>query len=1330
VTDKTSNLKLNKEQIEAIKFGKGPLLIIAGAGTGKTAVVTERIKYLILGKHAKPSEILALTFTEKAAREMEERVDIGLPYGYTQMWIMTFHSFCDRVLRREALHIGLDPRYKLMSEAESIQLLRKNLFKLDLNYFRPLGNPTKFISGILQHFSRLQDEDINPIDYSKWVTSKFGKEKLEGDLAVEQEKYQELARVYKAYDELKVKEGVMDFGDLITKTLKLFRDRPNILSEYQKQFKYVLVDEFQDTNFAQNELTKLLAGKNGNINVVGDDDQCLPPNAQITTPLGDKKIKEIKVGDEVITAVGKGHTSASKVTRVFKQKRQRTLLTFKTENGTKLTVTNNHKMFCFIPAHTDLKEWHFVYIMKHPNFGWRVGVTNNLPQRLRLERHADYIIGIGSYKTNEEARFWEAFYSAKYGIPTVPFTPRPNQAISGKYLKRLFSEIDTSKNVMKLAKDLGIELDSPQFILNGVIRGETNRIKINFEMCSRNYRSKTNKNGFVSNPSVLHMVTLETSDKNIITILRDGGYNLENSKSGMRIRNTFTDIKKAWSFADKLQKVTNGIIDKKFKVGRFNSQHLPSRIVPANHIFPGMYVPVLNGREIIYEKVIERTELKKEIETYDLEIDKTHNFIADNVVVHNSIYKFRGAAVSNIIQFRSSYPKTKVVVLTKNYRSTQEILDRSHDLIKFNDPDRLEVVEKIDKRLKSQVGKDGTEIKFIHADRVENEADQIAKEIIKLNSDGNYRWGDFAILVRANNHAEPITRALGRNGIPYQFLGPGRLFKQPEIVDLVSYLKVLNDFEDSVAFYKVLSNEYFDINSRDIAAMGNYARKYNISLFETSEKIDEITVTDETKEKVGKLLGIIKKHFKLIKKETAGQILYYFLEDTGLIQKLLSPTSVESESRAKNISKFFDKLKTFEVDNEDATVPAVVDYLDLSMELGESPLAANEDWTDVNAVNILTVHSAKGLEFPVVFIANLVSQRFPSMERREQIPIPEEIIKEVLPVGDFHLEEERRLFYVAMTRAKERLYLTAADYYGEGKREKKLSPFVSEAMGDKAVKMETSTKKVDQLSFLDYGIQIKAKESEKLPPLKVDYLSYSQIETFKICPLHYKLRYILKVPTPPTASQSFGTAMHATLKSFFEEVAGGTKPTEKFIYELLETNWVKEGYKSKKHEKEFLLKGKDYLAGFLKTGFSPKNLPIALEQPFTIPLGKDLKIGGRLDRVDNLGSDGIEIIDYKTGATIPSQRDVDKNLQLSFYALAASKIPTEPFGISPEKIKLSLYFLDQQQKISTVRTAKQLEDAVKEIYKVKEEIEKSDFKCSGHMFCQMGCEFSLFCKSE
>jgi len=969
-------VKLNKEQEKAVKYGSGPLLIIAGAGTGKTTVITERIKYLILAKKVKPDEILALTFTEKAAQEMEERVDVAMPYGYTNMWISTFHSFCDRVLRDYALHIGLDPRYKLMTESETIQLIRKNLFNLpaqagfDLDYFRPLGNPTKFVGGMLQHFSRLQDEDVSPKDYLAYA----GELREGGRLEIKKTK--ELANAYRTYDELKTKESVVDFGDLITKILKLFRERPNVLAQYRKQFKYILVDEFQDTNYAQNELVKLLAGRQGNITVVADDDQ--------------------------------------------------------------------------------------------------------------------------------------------------------------------------------------------------------------------------------------------------------------------------------------------------------------------------------------------------------------------------AIYRWRGAAVSNVIQFRKSFPKAKVISLTKNYRSSQEILDRAYDLIQNNNPDRLEVIEKISKKLVSLVDKGGEEIEFIRADRVENEAEEIAKTINQLtsNSVNQYDCKDIAILVRANNHSDAIMRALSRHGIPFQFLGPGRLFRQPEIVDLISYLKVLYSLEDSVAFYRILSMEYFDIPAREIAAIGGYARKYNLSLFEAAEKIGG--------EKVKNIIEEIGKHLKLVRKETAGQLLYYFLADSGLLQKMLSPQSPEAERKALNISKFFDKLKTYEVDHEDATVPAVVDWLELCAELGESPLAADFDWTETNAVNILTAHSAKGLEFPVVFLVNLVAQRFPTLQRREQIPIPEALIKEVLPVGDYHLEEERRLFYVGMTRAKERLYFTAADYYGEGKRRKKISPFIYEALGNQLGSQ--TTRQLDnqkQLSFLDY--KPKAKPSETLVKegqvLKIDYLSYSQIETFKTCPLHYKLRYIYKVPTPVTASQSFGTTMHAVLKDFYLKVQRGEKPTEKLILSLLNEFWIKEGYVSKVQEKKFLDKGRDYLRGYLKEEFNSKVKTVALEQSFVVPLtyptsrkaSRDrgyLKIGGRVDRVDSLPGGGIEIVDYKTGATIPTQKEVDENLQLSFYALAATSIPTAPFGKSPQKVKLSLYFLDNQEKISTIRTAKQLAEAKEEIFKVRDEIEKSDFKCSGHMFCQSKCEYSLFCKSD
>ncbi len=969
---------LNKEQLEAVKHKKGPLLIIAGAGTGKTTVITERIKYLIEKEKVKPSEILALTFTHKAAREMEERVDIALPFGYTQMWISTFHSFCDRILRREALHIGLDPKFKLMTQATTIQLIRDNLFEFELDYFRPLGNPTKFVAGMLQHFSRLQDEDIFPQEYLKWAKkkAKSGVKRTE-EQKLEIQKWLELANAYKTYDDLKTNEGLMDFGDLIINTLLLFRKRKNVLTEYNKQFKYVLVDEFQDTNYAQNELAILLAGKKKNITVTGDDDQ--------------------------------------------------------------------------------------------------------------------------------------------------------------------------------------------------------------------------------------------------------------------------------------------------------------------------------------------------------------------------SIYRFRGAAVSNIIQFRQAFPRAKVVVLTRNYRTYQGILDKAYELIQFNNPDRLEVVEKVDKKLEAQRKKGEGEVFFIHKDRVENEADEVAKKASRLVKSKDYDYKDIAVLVRANNHSDPFVRAFQRHGIPYQFLGPGKLFKQSEIIDMISYLKVLYNPDDNVAFYRLLSFDIFDISGRDLVKITNYAKWRSLTLYEALMQIKDIYVTEKTKTKVGVILKTINKHLNLAKKETAGQLLYYFLEETGLLKKMLDPDSNVSERKVANVSKFFDKIKTYETEHEDASVRAVVDWINLASELGESPLATDTDWTEVNAVNILTAHSAKGLEFPIVFLVNLVSQRFPTIERREQIPIPEKLIKEVLPEGDYHMQEERRLFYVGMTRAKDKLFLTAANYYGEAKREKKLSPFIFEALGDDVTASEQVKSDGEQLSIINFKTsKDEDLSAEQKLPVHIDYLSYSQIQTFRICPLHYKLKYILKIPTPATSSQSFGNSFHITMKAFYDEIQKGNKPTKRLMYKLLEENWINEGYLSKAHERKSFEKAKKFLDHYLDHTFDPRVLPIATEQPFLIKLNPPsqnasegrgrLKVGGKIDRIDVRGKT-VEIIDYKTGAKALSQKEADKDMQLSIYALAATMIPEPPFNRKIENVKLSFYYFDTPQIVTTTRTKEDLIKAKEEVEDYKKQIEKSDFECSRNYLCEK-CEYSFLCKVD
>ena len=961
VADNKFEKTLNKEQLAAIEYGDGPLLIIAGAGTGKTTVITERIKWLIASGKAKSSEVLALTFTDKAAREMEERIDIALPYGYTDLWVSTFHSFCDRILRDEILNIGLDPGYRLMSEIEATQFLIKNIFKLNLHYFRPLGNPTKFVSGLMQHFSRLKDEDVLPDHYLAYAERLSQKNKKKSEEEQEEaEKIKELSKAYLAYEEMKTKEGLMDFGDLIIKCLNLFRTRKAILKKYQDLFKYILIDEFQDTNYSQNQLAMLLAGEKENLTVCADDDQ--------------------------------------------------------------------------------------------------------------------------------------------------------------------------------------------------------------------------------------------------------------------------------------------------------------------------------------------------------------------------AVYRFRGAAVSNVIQFREHYKKAQIVVLSQNYRSVQSVLDYAYTLIQNNNPDRLEVKEKINKRLTSVRGIKGEKIEFLHANKAEDEAEMVGKTIRRLvNETNQYEYKDVAILVRANNQAEIFAQALGRLGIPYQFLGPGQLFRQAEVKDLIAYLKFLYNIYDNVAIYRVLSMPILEILPRDLAAVSGFAKMRNLALMEACEEVDNIFVSPSSKEKIKSFVSMAHRHLALVPCESAGKILYYFLEDTGFLKKLADNTHNLEEKQVQNIAKFFERIKNFETNNENASVESVVDWINLSMNLGDSPLVSNMDLFDEDRVNILTVHSSKGLEFPVVFLVNLVCERFPSRERREQIPLPGGIIKEILPQGDYHTQEERRLFYVGMTRARDRLYLTAADYYGEAKRKKKISPFVIETLG-KGVVNEYPTQE-NQLSIFDFQPVAQTVIKEAKTPLNINSLSYSQIDTFQTCPRLYRFRYLQRIPVALSAPLTFGDTIHRVLRDFYFQIKNGTKPTFDQLEQMLESKWSPFGFTGREHEERMKIEGRKMLKKFYDT-VDFNRVPLALEQSFAIKISPNLTVRGKIDRIDKVG-EKFEIIDYKTGKLM-EQNVVKKSLQMTVYALAV----TDPgiYNKKPEDLVLTFYFLEKNKKRSTTRTTGDLQKAKEEIIKIAQSMSKSDFQPNPGFQCDF-CEFKLLCEA-
>ncbi|MBF8290450.1 MAG: hypothetical protein HW391_1418 [Chloroflexi bacterium] len=282
---------LNAEQRRAVTHGDGGLLVVAGPGTGKTEVITRRIAWLIATRRAKPSEILALTFTEKAAAEMQVRVDQLVPYGFADTAISTFHAFGDRLIREFAYEVGRSPDARVLSRADTVILLREHLFELSLDTYLPLGDPTRFLGALATLFARCRDEDVSPARFAahaaglaRGAEAALAASRAGGAAGVPDEvatlvetarRQGELAVAYQRYVELLAERGAIDFGDQVSLALHLLRDRAAIRATVQARFRYVLVDEFQDTNRVQAELVAVLAERHGNVTVVGDDDQSI-----------------------------------------------------------------------------------------------------------------------------------------------------------------------------------------------------------------------------------------------------------------------------------------------------------------------------------------------------------------------------------------------------------------------------------------------------------------------------------------------------------------------------------------------------------------------------------------------------------------------------------------------------------------------------------------------------------------------------------------------------------------------------------------------------------------------------------------------------------------------------------------------------------------------------------------------------------------------------------------------------------------------------------------------------------------------------------------------
>ena len=447
---------LNEPQRDAVTHGEGPLLILAGAGSGKTRVLTHRIAYLLRTGQARADEILAITFTNKAAQEMRERVELLVGRATRAMWVMTFHSACARMLRADAHRLGYTRQFTIYDAADSRRLIKKCLDDLDIDVKR--FTPRAMQSQISDAKNKLRSAD----DYRQMVGSFFE---------------QTVADVYEHYEREIHRMNAMDFDDLLFRAVNLLELFQEVRDRYSNAFRWVLVDEYQDTNHAQYRWLQLLASEHRNLAVVGDDDQCLIEGTPVTMGDGSiKPIEEIRVGDEVLSCYGSGDFRPAKVTGVH-EARARLGIRIRTAGGRELISTPEHTHFAgFRKGHAP--DAHWTYLMSGGK-GFRVGVTRTynssrdgsrggLATRAMQEAaDAGWILRI--HESEAEARASEAELSLRYGIPTLPFRARPTGTAGGlvgnqALIDRIFERVDSDAGGFALLEAEGLDVDVPHHV--------------------------------------------------------------------------------------------------------------------------------------------------------------------------------------------------------------------------------------------------------------------------------------------------------------------------------------------------------------------------------------------------------------------------------------------------------------------------------------------------------------------------------------------------------------------------------------------------------------------------------------------------------------------------------------------------------------------------------------------------------------------------------------------------------------------------------------------------------------------------------------------------
>jgi DNA helicase II / ATP-dependent DNA helicase PcrA len=720
----------------------------------------------------------------------------------------------------------------------------------------------------------------------------------------------------------------------------------------------------------------------------------------------------------------------------------------------------------------------------------------------------------------------------------------------------------------------------------------------------------------------------------------------------------------------------------------------------------------------------------------ELLVNESKNIFAvgDN---DQAIYRFRGASFGSFKLFlekfagwREGQDSTKFrVSLTENYRSTPNILRVATQVIGQNT-----VSADFPKKVLTANKPEGEKIRIVELESPEDEARWVASELERIHKAGR-RWRDFAVLYRAHGHRDELVGELSRRKIPF-VISRLSILEHPLVKDVLSYLRLIATPYDDIATARVLAAPAWQLQPADLVRLAESARKARSKIYDVLQTQAPTLPFEPSPDTLSELLEFVSTQRKTMKRRDARHI----VADLFAWLEIYQRAAPQDREYIRRLAEF---VKEWEAKSDTRKLPEFIEYLDYFEQAGGA--VCLEDDAPGDAVRLMTAHGAKGLEFPHTFVLRVNKGKFPQPERPRVFEFPAALMKEGAPEEQFHNQEERRLFYVALTRAEERLTITALS-----EKKGRVPPFIEDIL------MEPRIQRRDVLQLAPKSVagttngaqQSRGSEAATAslfpgplverpkvfsriaewaetflptPPEPLE-LNASAVDSHRKCPQKYLFAYLWSLQEGPKATLTFGRVMHATIRRMMTEFKRGNRLPFDEVQRLYETEWSTVGFEDEYQEGEYKKDGLEQLRVLHETLLEEAPQILELEKTFALPVENNVVLKGRIDQINALGSGAVEIVDYKTGRP-KKDAEARKDLQLSIYAIAAKEI----LELNPTS--LVFHYLSNNERQETTRTVKQLDEAQEVVQSVAADIRAKSFPPKEGFACR-SCAYRPICPAH